>query len=158
MGTPISQWIDLIKIDPVGPGLGTSFDDTPATLDAIEPITKLVVRSGQWIDRLTIYYGDKYFSHGGDGGDDNTIDIDPGDFIVEVSGYYRDQYIMQLSFRTKNEIEFGPYGGNLESGWASFSFEARNNEAIVAFCGSIDNPIPSGVYLRSIGIAVATFK
>ncbi|MBX7170897.1 MAG: phosphatidylinositol-specific phospholipase C domain-containing protein [Pyrinomonadaceae bacterium] len=162
ISTNFTQWSNLRKTEIVG-GKGTPFDDIPTKVENINPVIKLVIRSGDIVDDLTVYYEDSEVSHGGDGGGKTTICIDPGDYITEVSGDYGSWYyatqILSLSFKTKNGKSFGPYGSEaFEQSKTPFSFKANSGEAVIGFCGSINKHSDDKERLSAIGVGFATYQ
>jgi hypothetical protein len=150
---------------PVGPTYNV-FDDTQAAKNLSQPITKIVVRSGDIIDQVQAFYGagrTPLPPHGGQGGGPNEVNLDSGDFLTEVSGFYGPwfgrPYILQLTFRTRNGKSYGPFGTmNYSSSRTPFSFRANNNEQIIAFLGSIVPGLEAGggysEYMTSLGVTI----
>lgn len=156
------QWSNLREMDAVGGG-GASFNDIPATVQNIKPITKLVIRSGNIVDQFTVYYEGSAVSHGGNGGEETSICIDSGDYVTEVSGDYGTWFnvtqILTLSFKTKNGKSFGPYGNEaFEQSRTPFSFKANSGEAVVGFSGSIRTHSGGLQGLSAIGVGFATYQ
>ncbi|MGD2182679.1 FAD-dependent oxidoreductase [Lusitaniella coriacea] len=146
--------------------LSISFDDTEAAKTQGFPITKLIVRAGDIIDCLQAFYHNTALSpHGGAGGQEHTIEIEPGDYLREVSGYYGwwygRQYILQISFKTRRGKSFGPYGTmDASSEQTPFAFTAGEGEQILAFSGSLVPGLETGnaatVYVNALGVTIQT--
>ena len=98
-----------------GGGGGNAFDEIPNNCDAT--IKKIYIRAGDAIDSIQITYrlsnGQHYSAirHGGNGGQQYTIDIDVdgGERIVGVLGR-SGNHVDQLGFFTNQGRIFGPYG------------------------------------------------
>ncbi|EGK83616.1 hypothetical protein D0A34_16065 [Microcoleus vaginatus PCC 9802] len=142
------------------------FDDTEAAKNQVFPfLTKIVVRHGDIIDRLQVCYGDEcLFARGGNGGEESIFEIEPGDSLVEVSGYYGTWYgwraILQLTFKTQDG-KTATYGTkNNASKMESFSFTANSGqkERILAFHGSTFSGNLAGgratSFLGSLGVTI----
>ncbi|NJO93643.1 MAG: hypothetical protein HC820_03415 [Hydrococcus sp. RM1_1_31] len=140
------------------------FDDTELAKAQGFPLTKLIVRAGDIIDRLQAFYHNIGLpAHGGEGGQEHIIEIDPGDYLSEVSGYYGwwygRPYILQLSFKTRKGKSFGPYGTmNSSSKQVAFAFTAEENEQILAFSGSLIPGVEASsaatLYVNAIGVTL----
>ena len=146
--------------------LYNEFDDTEAAKNQVFPfLTKIVVRHGEIIYRLQVYYGDKYLlAHGGNGGSESSLEIEPGDSLIEVAGYYGTWFgrtaIWQLTFKTQ-EGKTATYGTkNSASNIESFSFTANSErkERILAFHGStFSGNLATGratSFLGSLGVTI----
>lgn len=142
------------------------FDDTEAAKNQIFPfLTKIVIRHGDIIDRLQAYYGDEcMFARGGNGGEESTFEIEPGDFLIEVSGYYGTWFaqtaILQLTLKTQNG-KTATYGTkNYASNVNSFCLTANSEkkERILAFHGStFSGNLANGratSFLGSLGVTI----
>ncbi len=159
---PVSKWSNLHKTALVG-GAGTGFDNVPSTVDGIKPITKIVVRSGNIIDQLNVFYAGAATPHGGNGGGESVIQIDSDDYLTEVSGDYGNWFgavhILQLSFKTKKGKTFGPYGN---MGYADnrtpFSLKANGNEVIVGFFGATLTHTDGLTGVSALGVGIATHQ
>lgn len=160
---PLHQYRTL---GPAGSVQANSFDDTDAAKNLGQPITKVTVHYGNIIDAIVPFYGSQQTplsSHGGSGGV-STVNVifDPGDVLVGISGFYGlwfgGNYILQLTFHTRNGKVYGPYGDmNFASGPTPFSLTANANEQVIALFGSLaagDNG--RALYVGSIGITVQT--
>lgn len=89
---------------------GTSFDDSH-DIDEWGRVQQIVVRHGHEIDAIGIVYANgNYLYHGGTGGEEQTITLQPGEFITGVNGRSGDR-VNSLTF-ISNLKEYGPYGGN----------------------------------------------
>lgn len=154
------------KLGPAGIVQASSFDDTDAAKNLGQSLTKLTVHHGNLVDAIATFYGSQQTSlssHGGSGGATTTdIIFDPGDVLVGISGFYGfwfgGNYILQLTFHTRNGKVYGPYGDmNFASGPTPFSLTANSNEQVIALFGSVasgDNG--RAQYLGSIGVTVQT--
>lgn len=142
------------------------FDDTEAAKNQVFPfVTKIVIRHGDIIDRLQVCYGEEcLFAHGGNGGQKSIFEIEPGDSLIEVSGYYGTWFgwtaILQLTLTTQNG-KSATYGTqNLASAINPFCFTAssENKERIFAFHGStFSGNLSNGratAFLGSLGVTI----
>jgi tryptophan 2-monooxygenase len=142
------------------------FDDTELAKAQGFPLTKLIVRAGEIIDCIQAFYHNTALpARGGEGGQEHMIEIDLGDYLSEVSGYYGwwygRQYILQLSFKTRKNKFFGPYGTmNSSFEQIPFSFTAGENEQILAFSGSLIPGVEASsaatLYVNALGVTMQT--
>jgi hypothetical protein len=128
-----------------------SFDDTTVIANAGNPpITQLTINAGEIIDAIEAtntgtangqpqpWY---LLQHGGNGGNTSTITLEPGDVIVEITGYTGNWFgwnvVAQLTITTRNGVTYGPYGNmsNVNNPQA-FTWQAPGGQMIVAFSGS----------------------
>lgn len=162
--TPPPVSVTYRRMGPAGQTGQMPFDDN-SYATAGQPISQLIVRNGNIIDNLQAFYGtppNAAPAHGGTGGGQAIITIPNGDALVEVSGYtgywFGANYVLQLSFKTRNGLSFGPYANmGYSSGQTPFSFRVESNEQIVGFFGSAtygDNGRLT--LLGSLGIIVQT--
>jgi hypothetical protein len=157
-----SQWSNLRKVAAVG-GPGSSFDDVPATVQDIKPITKVSIHSGNIIDQLDVFYAGVSKPHGGNGGGESSFSLSDGEYITEVSGDYGEWYgavqILMLKFKTSKGKTFGPYG-NMDNSVTRtpFSFKTSGNEAIVGFYGTVFTHTDGLTGLSAIGVGIATHQ
>lgn len=162
--TPPPVTVTYRRMGPAGQSGQMPFDDNSYAI-AGQPITQLIVRNGNVIDNLQAFYGTPPSpapAHGGSGGGQAVITIPSGDVLVEVSGYtgywFGANYVLQLSFRTRNGLSFGPYANmGYASNQTPFSFRVESNEQIVGFFGSAtygDNGRLT--LLGSLGIIIQT--
>ena len=136
-------------------GTGDSFDDGPILGAAGNPpITTLWVRHGEVVDAIqtqntgsftsnnyTVPLSYTLVQHGGGGGTQDEITLDPGDTLVEISGYtgvwYGWSCVLQITLTTANGRTYGPYGTMTGStGQTPFSQVAPKGQSIVAFSGT----------------------
>ena len=136
------------------------FDDTPIANAAGNPnITGVQVYAGDVLNALQItntgtFQGVKipYLmpQHGGQSGAKQTVTLDAGDSITEVSGFtgvwFGWECVLQLTITTAKGRVYGPYGNmNGASSKTAFSFVAPSGQSIVAFSGSTVNvPLADG--------------
>lgn len=153
------------RLGPIGVQ-GEPFDDTSAAQNLGQPLSKITVHTGNIIDAITTFYGGQYQAlpaHGGSGGDGTDIVFDPEDVLIEVSGFYGSwyggNYILQLTFTTRNGKNYGPYGDmNSASTRTPFRLQANANEQVLAFFGSTAfGSNGRAMYLGSLGITVQTY-
>lgn len=142
------------------------FDDTEAAKNQVFPfLTKIVVRHGDIIDRLQICYGDEcMFARGGNGGTESIFNIEPGDTLVEVSGYYGTWYgwtaILQLTLTTQNgqTATYGTTNNAINISYFSFTANSEQKERILAFHGStFSGNLANGratSFLGSLGVTI----
>jgi len=142
------------------------FDDTEAAKNQVFPfLTKIVVRHGDIIDRLQICYGEEcMFARGGNGGTESIFTIEPGDPLVEVSGYYGTWYgwiaILQLTFKTQHgqPVTYGTINNASNKSYFSFTANSEKKERILAFHGStFSGNLANGratSFLGSLGVTI----
>ena len=146
---------ELIEASPTGP-----FDDTD-TMGAAgnPPITQMRVRSGDVLDSILVTNTGSFDSqavaytlpqHGGDGGSEYIVTLQPGDVITEISGYtgiwFGHECVLQLNIKTQSGQSYGPFG-TMNNGevTAPFTYQAPPQQAVVAFSGSVVNvPLAGG--------------
>lgn len=125
---------------PVGSG-SAPFDDWPGA-QAFGPITALAVRAGNIIDSVQAVHGAHQMpNHGGSGGDPDLITLDPGDVLVEISGFHGNWFgastILQLTLKTRRGKVYGPLADMaFATDRTAFSFKAEANEQIIALSGA----------------------
>ena len=104
-------------------------------------MSKIVVRSGAWVDAVRCEYDDegaidKGTNHGGDGGHETVIDLKPGETLVRFSGTLRESgdevVIGSLSFKT-TERTIGPIGEDTTG--KKFALDAPKGREICGFQG-----------------------
>lgn len=107
-------------------------------------VQSIVIRHGSYIDRLQFQYSDgSSTTHGGGGGSQDQIDLEPDEYLTEISGTYGD-YVDSLLIRT-NVQTFGPYGGN--GGTRSYRYQVpEENMEIIGLFGAAGN------YMDAMGI------
>ncbi|TVU46638.1 hypothetical protein EJB05_06185, partial [Eragrostis curvula] len=131
----------VAKIGLFGSASGDNCDITVAPL-RLETIT---VYSGDVIDALAFTYRDRdRMEHtagpwGGNGGDTNTIQLEPSEFVTEIHGMYGPytfgphgsvEGITNLTIVT-NKGSYGPYGVGELDVENRFSVPVKNNGSIV---------------------------
>jgi hypothetical protein len=153
---------------PAGPAEGFPFDDSEAALALDRPITRLIVRCGEILDAIQTFIADTELpQHGGDGGGAHTIDLEPGDVLTEISGYTGDWhgriYVLQITLRTRDGREYGPFGDMSGAGDPSpFHFAADPGQHIAAFHGAIaageqaDGSMSA--FVTGIGVVLQTLR
>lgn len=118
------------------------FDDTRFARESGFPIGEVWGRSGDVVDALQALNGPAAMPfHGGDGGGAWGFRLDPGDFLVEVRGFYGNWYgnifVSQLTFITARGRVYGPFGKN--NGVQNpqvIKIQAPPGRQIIAFTGS----------------------
>lgn len=126
---------------------GTGGKEFSDDLTQVRRISRIIVRSGNYIDSIEVTYilgagNSVTVRHGGTGGTPITIDLKEGEYITQIAGRAGD-YINQISFTTNKGTTFGPYGG---TGGAPFRLgDLRTG----GFFGR------SGNYLDALGVFTA---
>jgi hypothetical protein len=130
---------------------GGIFNDGAIMARAGNPaLTSLVVRSGDVIDAVQTTCAGTFngkpgilglLQHGGNGGNNNVINLNTGDFITEISGYTGSWFgwnvLAQLKIKTRAGIVYGPFGTmNNVTNKNAFTYTAPQNQCIEAFNGS----------------------
>lgn len=130
---------------------GNIFNDGAIVARAGNPkLTSLNIRCGDVVDAFQATYTGSFngkpgtlglLQHGGNGGNNNVINLNAGDFITEVSGYTGSWYgwnvIAQLTIKTRAGIVYGPFGTmNGVTNKNAFTYSAPQNQCIVALNGS----------------------
>lgn len=127
-------------IEPFGNREGTAVNDWPGAKGR-GSIVKMTVNCGNILDGFQAFYGNGSMGmsyHGGERGGRHDIILDEGDCLVEMSGYYGQwygrEYILQVTFKSKNGKIYGPFGSmEYSSTQTPFSCMANEGEQIVAF-------------------------
>ena len=140
-----------VKGNPTGPVLGGT-DGTPFKDKARGRLAAVTVRSGAWIDSIRCSYEDegtieKGDLHGGEGGDEAEVKLEPGETLIGVFGVFRgegpDRVIGSVGFKTtKRTVE--PIGKTTDG--EKFALDAPTGQEICGFQGR------SGDYLSAIGM------
>ena len=160
----------------LGKGIpGTSFDDTPIVGAAGNPpISQMVVYAGDVLNAIqatnlspsgcggsqAIY---TLSQHGDTSGNENSVQIPPGDAVVQVSGYTGVWFgwtcVLQITLTTRAGKVFGPYGSmNNATSKTPFNYQAPSGQSIVAFKGTIENvPLAQGGPTNIIASLDVTF-
>lgn len=157
------RWASIRELDLVGSG-GRSFDDLPLCKKDIATITKIIVRSGDILDSLQVFYGNESRPrHGGIGGEEHIIHIEQGDHIKQVMGYYGNwqgaKHILQFGLKTAKGKSYGPFGtmkGACEI--EPFHLAAEKDEEIIGFFGAMTTHKNGCTGIASLGVGAATFK
>ena len=133
-----------------GTGNSSFNDGAIMTKAGNPPITSLTINSGEVLDAIQatntgVFDGKPglfgLLQHGGNGGSGNTINLNAGDLITEVSGYTGTWFgwnvVAQITIKTMNGQVYGPFGtmANVTSA-TPFDFSAPAGKSIVAFNGS----------------------
>jgi hypothetical protein len=151
------------KLGPVGTTQIVTFDDTPQAIALGQPLTGITIDYGNIVDSIQAIYGSgpPMPVYGKGGGAIDQIIFDPGDKLVEVSGYYGlwfgGQYILQLTLRTQKGRVYGPYG-NMAYAITKTPFKlvaTGTNAHIFAFFGSLawgDNG--KQLFVGTLGVAI----
>jgi hypothetical protein len=88
---------------------GSSFDDSH-NIGAWGRIRQIVVRHGNEVDSIGVFWANgNFFTHGGTGGTATVINLNPDEFISRVEGRSGDR-LDQITFRS-NKRAYGPFGG-----------------------------------------------
>jgi hypothetical protein len=159
-----TRWGDIRKTERAGSAAGTAFDDVPTSNEKVANITKVVIRSGEIIDNITVWYGNEARSHGGHGGSEAVMEIAPGDYISAVSGitgaYVGRPHILQLKLTTRNGVTASFGLGAIRDGMypVPFSFELGADEAVVGFFGSVSDDAAGFSAPSSIGLGIASLR
>ena len=126
---------------------GSVFNDGAIVARAGNPLlTSLVVRSGEVVDAVqatnTGVFSGSYaelglLQHGGNGGNNNVINLNAGDCITEVTGYTGTWFgwnvVAQISIKTMQGMLYGPFGTmNNVTGKKAFTYKAPDNQIIAA--------------------------
>jgi hypothetical protein len=97
---------------------GSSFDDSH-DIDAWGPVRQIVVRHGSEVDSIGVFWANgNFLNHGGTGGSETVINLDPDELISRVDGRSGDR-LDQITFRSNKRV-YGPFGG---SGGAPFTVD-----------------------------------
>ena len=151
------------KIGPVGGPSTQSFDDFPA-IPPQTPITKLVIASGDVIDSIQAFYGNTAMpKHGGDKGVQAIVNINPNDYITEISGCYGGYYgavqIGQITIKTHLGKIYGPFGGAKVSNNQAFSLKtAGAKEQIIALFGGSFKHTDGTDYISALGAYITVYN
>lgn len=150
---------------PQGNLTADAFDDGHLARQSGSPIRALWGRAGDIVDALQALNGPAAMPfHGGDGGSAWGFRLDPGDFLVEVRGFYGNWYgsvfVSQLTFITARGRVYGPFGkNNGVQGPRVLELQAPPGRQIIAFTGSTatageadGNP---SIFLSSLGAVFA---
>jgi hypothetical protein len=152
------QPISYRRLGPAGATGQMPFDDT--ALATTQPLTQLIVRWGNIVDSIQVFYGTPPIGtsvYGGLGGGPTTLSLGD-DPITEISGFtgywFGANYVLQLTIRTRSNVVYGPFGDMSYANGAKtpFTLKAEANEQIVGFFGSAtygDNG--KSVFLGSLG-------
>jgi hypothetical protein len=140
-----------------GPGGGAFDDATIVNMDQLE-IREIVIRHGALIDSIEFVYHNRVTDalvssdhHGGTGGAEDRIILNPGEYIVEVRGR-TGNLVNSLTLQTNQNRTIGRYGGlggDPDYDAPSQQEQVASNE-VFAFFGS------SGQFLDAIGIHTRT--
>jgi hypothetical protein len=130
---------------------GGIFNDAGIVAQAGNPKpSSFNIRSGDVIDAVQATCSGSFngkpgtlglLQHGGNGGNNNIINLNAGDIITEVSGYTGTWYgwnvVAQLKITTKAGIVYGPFGTmNNVTNKNAFTYSAPQNQYIAALNGS----------------------
>ena len=113
-------------------------------------LTSLIIRSGEVLDAVqatnTGVFSGSYaelglLQHGGNGGNNNVINLNAGDCITEVTGFTGTWFgwnvVAQISIKTDQGMVYGPFGTmNNVTGKKAITYTAPNNQCIAALNGS----------------------
>jgi hypothetical protein len=139
---------------------GMQFDDTNIVGAAGNPpITSFVVRHGDVLDAImptntgefsgvTLNY--QMPQHGGNGGSSQTVTLDVGDAVTQISGFtgvwFGWNCVLQLTLQTKNGKVYGPFGTmNNATSKSPFRIQAPAGQSVLSFAGTLINvPLAGG--------------
>jgi hypothetical protein len=114
-------------------------------------VREVIIRSGAYIDNITLVYADgttRY--HGGLGGEivHPPLVLNPGEFLNGLEGAY-DQYLNWLFFTTSAGRSWGPFGVAVGN---SFMLTPIPGFAIMSFFGRSDRYVHAlGFYIQQVG-------
>jgi hypothetical protein len=92
-----------------GGGGGAPFDDSH-DIESWGPIRQIVVRHGDRVDAIGVLWANgKFLNHGGTGGSESIINLDPDELILQVEGLSGDGLDQVIFISTK--AQYGPFGG-----------------------------------------------
>ena len=115
-------------------------------------LAEVSVRGGSWLDSIRCSWEDdgelvKGDTHGGDGGDETVVKLEPGEALIQVSGVLLKQgnetMIGSLTLKTTKRT-IGPIGKTLDGD--KFTLDAPPSQEICGFQGR------SGDYLVGVGM------
>ena len=127
-------------------------DGTPFKDKARGRLAQVSVRGGSWLDSVRCTWDDegqleKGDTHGGDGGDETVLKLEPGEALIQISGVLLEQGEMtvvgSLTLKTTKRT-VGPVGKTLDG--PKFTLDAPKDQEICGFQGR------SGDYLSAIGM------
>jgi hypothetical protein len=115
-------------------------------------ISKISVRAGKFVDGIAItYMNGQRLSNGGDGGEEQSMDLPEGEYVNEVK-LREGNVIQSITFITNKGRKLGPCGSGKGHGIGIFAKEgngvhvkAPNNCRLVGICGR------EGKWLDAIG-------
>lgn len=150
-----SEKIYARKLGEAG-GSGIPFDDLLNGVPPQAPISQILVFAGDVVDSIQVFYEATALpKHGGNGGNENVVNIAANDYIIEVSGIYGEYFgavqIGQLTFRTHLGKIYGPFGNAAVSDKIAFNLTTKANESIVAFYGSTFTHSDGSEFISSLG-------
>lgn len=122
-----------------------AFDDKDLAQQSGSPVTGMTIRYGDILNAIQATNGVWDMpQHGGGSGAEASPTLDPGDTIIEVSGYtgtwFSSNCVLQLTLKTKNGKTYGPYGSMAHAtSQVPFSYVAPPGQALLAFCGTTIN-------------------
>lgn len=126
---------------------GDAFTDEPAGR-----LATISIRAGGWVDAIGCEWEaggktTKTSRHGGMGGTEEVIHLDPGERLTRVSGVFNPPgWIGSITLVTSRGREWGPFGQTLTG--RTFECVAGPGEEICGFRGR------SGTYLNALGFLV----
>ncbi|MDN0084081.1 jacalin-like lectin [Crenobacter sp. SG2305] len=135
---------------------GDPFDDVDINtyLQRQDYVSSIQLRSGGYVDAISVTYrsnssGDSWndYHGGGGGGQSQTLTLQPGQFITQVSGR-SGRYVDQLRITISDGRSVGGGGG----GGSAFDWTVPSGSVVLGFYGR------SGKYLDQIGVTYATLK
>jgi hypothetical protein len=139
-----------VLFGPAGGTGGNNFDDS-RILGPHNRISKIKIRSGDWIDSIQTAWTDWKvieiwgIQHGGTGGTESIFSLAPDEYVIGIEGKYH-VYINSLQIIT-NKRKSPLYGGTEGIQFYSFNGGVRDTKLEVrGFFGS------SGAFLNAIGV------
>ena len=162
--SPAPPAADVPAVSSLGPtpgGSGAPFDDYPAVQEHGR-MHRLVITHGDILGSIAATTGERVLAvHGGGGGALETIEIDPDDPIVEITGVYGQWYgathIAALRLRTRSGHWYGPYGSSrFMRDKAPFAWLVPHeaNHHISAFHGRVRTHTGGDSYISALGVTV----
>ncbi|PCK07589.1 MAG: hypothetical protein COA42_13465 [Alteromonadaceae bacterium] len=134
---------EQIKVGPSGDAGGSEFQIDNAAKNA--RITQVTIRSGDYIDGITLAWSDGNSEEiGGHGGEVNSVELEKDEYLVGIDGK-AGRYVDQITLYT-NHRTLGPYGG--KGGDLDFSYKVSGNDDGVEVTGLWGR---SGDYVDAIG-------
>jgi hypothetical protein len=137
-----------------GKGGDPWWDVTLQTILNGDVLTKVTLRAGDVVDNLTCVYGQAWVApHGGSGGKQGqTLQLQPGEFISEISGRAGAVVDYVALTTTKGQYLHAGGGGGGDFSWSVPQPSDAEYTCVVGFCGR------AGRVIDAIGVMTATFR